>query len=206
MPLDAANRKQALVSLFGVIGIDFKQWQCGDSFFTKHSSCSFDRAACDPNNLLNPLHPSITPFGSDEPQGGPQMMRASRAQTPGEDGSGPKRKSTRKASKPITSGNAPSASCLSQRSLPVLENSSETEIHATSVLNAAKTREVGTIMPLSEVGKASRFGDCSFSEKSRCNVFEVVLQSRERSICPACARSANRARLPAYARGCFGLS
>ncbi|XTI95216.1 hypothetical protein V2W45_1007032 [Cenococcum geophilum] len=35
-------------------------WKCGDSFFTKHSSCSFDRAAHDPNNLLNPLHPSVS--------------------------------------------------------------------------------------------------------------------------------------------------
>lgn len=37
------------------------QWKCGDSFFAKQSSCSFDRAAC-PNNPLNPLRPSITPL------------------------------------------------------------------------------------------------------------------------------------------------
>lgn len=61
-------------------------------------------------------------------------------------------------------------------------------------------------IPLSEVGKASRFGDAALSENTKCNVFEVVLQSKEASMCPACARSPKRAMLPAHARGCFGMS
>jgi hypothetical protein len=39
------------------------QFKCGDSYFTKYSPCSFDRAAHAPGNLMNPLHSSITPFG-----------------------------------------------------------------------------------------------------------------------------------------------
>ena len=35
------------------------KWKCGDIFFTKDSSCSFDHAAHDPNNLLNPFHPLV---------------------------------------------------------------------------------------------------------------------------------------------------
>ncbi|TKA79486.1 hypothetical protein B0A49_03403 [Cryomyces minteri] len=37
------------------------QWTCGDSSFTKYSPCSFDRAARDPHDLLNPLHPLVRP-------------------------------------------------------------------------------------------------------------------------------------------------
>lgn len=60
-------------------------------------------------------------------------------------------------------------------------------------------------VPLSEVGKASRFGDRTLEHKA-CNVFEVVMQRRETTMCPACTRSPRRAQLPAHARGCFGLS
>lgn len=60
-------------------------------------------------------------------------------------------------------------------------------------------------IPVSEIGKASRFGDMTL-KGGKCNVFEVVLQSKEETMCPACARSEKRAKLPAYARGCFGLS
>jgi hypothetical protein len=40
----------------------------------------------------------------------------------------------------------------------------------------------------------------------KCGVFEVVLIRQEMTICPACARSPKRARLPAYARGIYGQS
>lgn len=39
------------------------QWTCGDSFFTKCSSCSFDRALHGADSLLNPVHSSIRPRG-----------------------------------------------------------------------------------------------------------------------------------------------
>jgi hypothetical protein len=61
---------------------------------------------------------------------------------------------------------------------------------------------------LSEIGKASRFGNETLcgTNNNKCNVFEVVLQSKEATVCRACAKSPRRARLPAHARGCFGLS
>lgn len=43
-------------------------------------------------------------------------------------------------------------------------------------------------------------------ENKKCMVFEVVLQTREQTMCPACARSPKRARLPAYARSIFAQS
>jgi hypothetical protein len=74
----------------------------------------------------------------------------------------------------------------------------------------ARNADTGEVIPvaLSEIGKASRFGDETLcgTNKNKCNVFEVVLQSKEATMCPACARSSRRARLPAHARGRFGLS
>lgn len=69
----------------------------------------------------------------------------------------------------------------------------------------AKTGEVITI-PIEEIGKASRINDFTSGENGKCRVFEVVLQQREATICPFCARSPRRRRVPAHARGCFGLS
>lgn len=66
--------------------------------------------------------------------------------------------------------------------------------------------EAISIMPLSGVGKASRCGAQILAESKKCQVFEVVLQQQEMTICPSCARSPRRAALPAHARGCFGLS
>lgn len=60
-------------------------------------------------------------------------------------------------------------------------------------------------MPL-EVGRAAQFGDQTVARNEKCQVFEVVLQQQENTICPSCARSPRRAALPAHARGCFGLS
>jgi hypothetical protein len=197
------------------------QWQCGDSFFTKYSSCSFDRAAHDPNNLLNPLHPSITPFGQDKtgPQSKPCTARSMQAsQQPSKDGL-IRAKANRKP-QPV----------LCRPSLSTIEDPSDNADRArnntkTMTGGDVKTGEVTAALPLSEVGKASRFGDKTLGERSKCNVFEVVLQSKERAMCPACARSPKRAGLPARkyfrssmfercadlillpdARGCFGLS
>lgn len=58
-----------------------------------------------------------------------------------------------------------------------------------------KTSEIAPT--LSDVGKASRFGDPTLNGSSRCTVFEVVLQSQETTACPQCVRSPRRARLPA---------
>ncbi|KAF2691979.1 hypothetical protein K458DRAFT_411665 [Lentithecium fluviatile CBS 122367] len=69
----------------------------------------------------------------------------------------------------------------------------------------AKTGEIIPV-PMLEVGKASRFGDKTLGESNKCNVFEVVQQKKEATICPACARSPRKAWLPAYARGCFAVS
>lgn len=68
-----------------------------------------------------------------------------------------------------------------------------------------RNRDVVPLLPLSEIGKASRFGDKTLSGNI-CTVFEVVLQRKEGSVCPACVKSPRRAQLPAHARGCFGLS
>jgi hypothetical protein len=69
-----------------------------------------------------------------------------------------------------------------------------------------KSGERRPLMPLSEVGQASRFGDKTLRGHSKCTIFEVVLQTKEQTACPACMRSPRRAALPAHARGCFGLS
>lgn len=71
-------------------------------------------------------------------------------------------------------------------------------------ISALNTREGPTRVAPPEV--ASRITDQSIVENTRCQVFEVVLQQNERTICPSCARSPRRAALPAHARGCFGLS
>lgn len=98
--------------------------------------------------------------------------------------------------------------------LPAAESFTPRNTPGTVAANGAKTEyprdaKTGEVIPvpLSEIGKASRFGDKSLGDsESKCNVFEVVLQSKEPTVCPACARSPRRAKLPAHARGCFGVS
>jgi hypothetical protein len=74
--------------------------------------------------------------------------------------------------------------------------------------NATEVKMVAMVagLPLSEIGKASRFGDPALSGEKQCSTFEVVLRRNEKTACPACARNPKRARLPAHARGCFGLN
>jgi hypothetical protein len=196
--------------------IDSTQWQCGDSFFTKYSSCSFDRAAHDPSSLLNPLHPSITPYGwekatsqptADAPRG-PKLPTKTDSRNGGSKGK-PSCKSRPSSSTPV--GNGPN---LSRPDLRTIDDTPHSDTYTSSGNQGAtpkcgrddKPGEVAPLLVLSEVGKASRLGDKTLGESSKCNVFEVVLQTREATKCPACARSPKRARLPAHARGCFGLS
>ncbi|KAF2254807.1 hypothetical protein BU26DRAFT_546937 [Trematosphaeria pertusa] len=165
-------------------------WKCGDSFFTKYSSCSFDRAVHDPNNLLNPLHPSITPCGVVDkatPQPGANINRYT---------AGSKKKTGYKSArkgrhngKLRTNGNnsATWQPTLSLVVLPAAESFTPRNTPGTVAANGAKTEyprdaKTGEVIPvpLSEIGKASRFGDKSLGDsESKCNVFEVVLQSKE---------------------------
>jgi hypothetical protein len=61
----------------------------------------------------------------------------------------------------------------------------------------ANTGRVIEGLSFSEIGTKSRFGDTTLVQEHRCTVFEVVLQSIEASMCPACARNPQRAKLPA---------
>lgn len=190
---------------------DANQWECGDSFFTKYSSCSFDRAV-HPNNPLNPLHPSITPSIED----------SSRWNNTGVPAVGPSR----------TIENVQETIMFVHSDPPTMRKQSRgQEVHFTRAAAASlddgtpkdnhrdpgtngvrvcpeygKKREPISTMPLSEVGKASRSSPRVLAESKKCQVFEVVLQQHETTICPSCARSPRRAALPAHARGCFGLS
>ncbi|CAO2657436.1 Nn.00g035620.m01.CDS01 [Neocucurbitaria sp. VM-36] len=186
-------------------------WKCGESGFTKYSSCSFDRAAHDPNNLLNPLHPSITPSGAEKvaSQSTVDTRRATRGPKD------PKKGGCRSGANGKLDGKSRAIALSSggrgsiRPTVPVNDDTSPP-----TVSNGAKTAhprdgttgEVDPLLPLSEIGKASRFGDQTLGANSKCSVFEVVLQTKETTACPACARSPRRARLPAHARGCFGLS
>ncbi|KAH7126813.1 hypothetical protein B0J11DRAFT_505536 [Dendryphion nanum] len=202
-------------------------WQCGDSFFTKYSSCSFDRAAHDQAGLLNPLHPSITPYGLDNgkhhngnsrghsigmPEGtsagvptGPKMGNKTnkrRWKRPNTDRA--KQETAQKIGQPDAR-----EARLAVIDLSCPGSTIRTTTHTGSEVVYPLDKRTGKTIPISlaEIGKASRFGDVSLGgEGSKCNVFEVVLQTKESSACPACIRSWRRARLPAHARGCFGLS
>jgi hypothetical protein len=196
--------------------VDLIQWECGDSFFTKYSSCSFDRAAHDPSSLLNPLHPSIAPYGWEKATSQPtadaiRSPRGPRLSTKTDSRSGGSKGKSSRNSRPSSStpfGNGP------KPSRPALPDTAHSDIDITSgsqnaTANRGRDDQAGEVVPfppLSEVGKASRFGDKMLGESAKCNVFEVVLQTKELTKCPACARSPKRARLPAHARGCFGLS
>lgn len=188
--------------------LDLTQWQCGDSFFTKYSSCSFDRAAHAPANPINPLHPLITPYGPEKATSQPtvDMGRAPRGpkDTTKVGGRGGVKSNRKHTSRPTSGANG---SGLSQpTSNETASTSIDTHPPSNIKLQDAKAGEVVPLIPLSEVGKASRFGDKTLGTNSKCNVFEVVLQTKETTICPACARSPRRARLPAHARGIYGLS
>ena len=178
------------------------KWKCGDSFFTKYSSCSFDRAAHDPNNLLNPLHPSVRPVC---------FATIPLAETAMPDSRQP---SLSPLQESLTSqGN--DTTCA-HPAIPTIDLSSPSQSTRTDVAamslpsmgvfsQDAKTSACIPI-PLEEIGMASRMSQTSLGENGKCLVFEVVLQRREATMCPFCARSAKRRKLPAHARGCFAPS
>lgn len=185
--------------------VDLIQWQCGESYFTKYSSCSSDRAAQGPNTLLNPLHPSVIlgPPRSETAAGTPAVETFRAQQGPRH----PKRTGCRSSdnaapgqycnSRLFRTQPVPNVSVPCQSGPPITQNAPHTSVHK---------GEIASLMPLSEVGTASRFGDKALAPGRTCDVFEVVLQTKEKSICPACARSPKRARLPAHARGIFASS
>ncbi|KAF2735173.1 hypothetical protein EJ04DRAFT_523112 [Polyplosphaeria fusca] len=195
-------------------------WKCGESYFTKYSSCSFDRAVHSPDNPLNPLHSSIAPIGLDDAQplatngNNVQPRRDSRA------ASGRGRKVDNRKTRVNTNGRSINSQAVGPGAVvsrPPLHHMADPSTYgpqtapassSASSTNYARDAHTGEVIPvpLSEVGKASRFGDRTLGEAAKCHVFEVVLQSQEPTICPACARSPKRAKLPAHARGCYGLS
>jgi hypothetical protein len=156
-----------------------RKWRCGDSFFTKSSSCSFDRAAHSLNNLLNPLHPSITPYG--HPRGTCQHSECTAH----------------------TDEEIKSFSKTGERRVPNLRTDGSQSDLSSSSAQAEQIRDGKTIdvipgLSRLEVGKASWFGDQKLlGSSSKCTVFEVVLRSQETTACPQCVRSPRRARLPA---------
>lgn len=155
------------------------KWRCGDSFFTKSSSCSFDRAAHGPDNLLNPLHPSITPYGQPRETCQPTGFTAYTK----EEIKSFSRSGARRALGLRTDGNKSHLSSSSAQAGQVRDG---------------KTSDVIPGLSQAEVGTAPRFGDQTLlGGSSKCTVFEVVLQSQETTACPQCVRSPRRAKLPA---------
>ncbi|KAF1951682.1 hypothetical protein CC80DRAFT_191473 [Byssothecium circinans] len=162
-------------------------WKCGDRSFTKFSSCSFDRAAHDPSGLLNPLHPSITPCGVDTvtPHA---VINADRRRPPVnnkhhqvgcKENKHQKRSKNKKSSVASSEDNGRSYPLSRSQSLqPMAElrtwpktaaASTSTNGPQTVFARDAKTGQTIPI-PLSEVGKASRFGDKTLAGSNKCNV------------------------------------
>lgn len=191
------------------------QWQCGDSFFTKHSSCSFDRAVL-PNNPLNPLHPSITPLKQDESPGSLKSVEPKLSTAGSSRAMGDARRMTEQRYNSSPEDNAKWQSRGNKPEIPrtalATIGDGAPKYYQAAGTNGVKTvrlsvpRNGSSMVPQPETGKSPQFGDQSFVESTRCQVFEVVLQQYEATICPSCARSPRRAALPAHARGCFGLS
>ncbi|KAF2502932.1 hypothetical protein BU16DRAFT_23855 [Lophium mytilinum] len=177
-------------------------WKCGDSFFTKYSSCSFDRAVHDTSNLLNPLHQFVRPHGRplpcpppSEPDLSPRTCHA----TPNTlSSTSSSRSSSNDTPRPRLA--VPTIDLSSPgRSTYTIENNPST---------CARDAKTGELIPIAmeQIGKMSDINQNNLGESGKCYVFEVVLQRRESTICPFCARSPNRRRLPAHARGCFAFS
>jgi hypothetical protein len=151
---------------------------------------------------LNPLHPSITPLTEKEschPQA--DAYRARKGQKPpGSSINNASRSATARSKGKSTEPHAVRPSPILSR--PV-STTGDDRIPLKSTpgkveeARDAKTGQVIPGLPMSAVGQASRFGDKALSGTSRCNVFEVVFQQKEKTACPACVRSPRRARLPA---------
>jgi hypothetical protein len=191
---------------------------CGDSFFTKCSSCSFNCAA-HPNNPLNPLHPSITPLIHDDltPPSRPGDTTVPAVGTSCTNGIERETNKPTHDDRPKTTMSEQSRGRESKSTHPVLatiddgtpkNNRCDPETHGVRAASPRDGRagEAISIMPLSGVGKAPQCVPQILVESKECQVFEVALQQQEVTVCPSCARSPRRAALPAHARGCLGLS
>ncbi|KAF2270808.1 hypothetical protein CC78DRAFT_573161 [Lojkania enalia] len=185
-------------------------WKCGDSYFTKYSSCSFDRAAHDPDNLLNPLHSSVRPIGFDEAPSRPSVdspvpaKRGLRGSTM--EGERISENRENRADCSYTRRTSNNEASVFGSTYPIIDTSVLNGIYINPVgcgseASYARDAKTGEVIPvlLSEVGKASRFGDKQYGEEGKCHVFEVVLQSKEVTVCPACARSPKRSWGPSLA-------
>ncbi|KAF2000685.1 hypothetical protein P154DRAFT_575740 [Amniculicola lignicola CBS 123094] len=166
-------------------------WKCGESYFTKSSPCSFDRAVHDPDSLLNPLHPSVVPTGLDNKPLSPPSTQAStpNAKKPG------KRSHQKKGRKSNNNNNRSGTPLprlsLSRTPLPTIKDSSNTtspsaqDQFAPDIIYATNTDTGARIpIPLCEVGKASSLGDrnAARGENAKCHIFEVVVQKQEPTI------------------------
>lgn len=178
------------------------QWECGDSFFTRYSSCSFDRAAHSPKNPLNPLHPSITPFIHEDPLSRSRSYNTKTAAFGSSCTNGDEQESiaTKQSSRTRTSTRKQSRSQhtnLPRPALATIDDGTLKDTACTPDVNGVqkasapdgRTGDGISIMPLVEIGKASRFGDQALVESRNCQVFEAVLQQKEATICPSCVRS-----------------
>ncbi|KAF2109262.1 hypothetical protein BDV96DRAFT_636304 [Lophiotrema nucula] len=166
-------------------------WQCGESYFTKYSPCSFDRAIRDPRNtLLNPLHPSIRPIEHEKtpakldttPRSG--SKKNTREQNKAEVG----KSETSQNERPTASREA----SITHLALPTINAGSGNNSPTPDPLNIAdyaRDAQTGAVIPvlLAEVGKASNLSG-TLGEEGKCRVFEVVLDTKETTVCPACAR------------------
>ncbi|KAF2823429.1 hypothetical protein CC86DRAFT_384788 [Ophiobolus disseminans] len=187
-----------------------RMWKCGDSNFTKHLSCSVDRAANDPYNLLNPVHPSIKPCKQERTIPARQLTTGTCRSAKGPESPTPPKAGTGNAvNGPIQKRKReswPSTAAVIARSPTPPRPTSRTIDDCNLVLRSAtpkveharnaRTGEVISGLSLAEVGKVSRFGE-TLGTFGRCSVFEVVLQTNEKTACPAYARSPRRASLPA---------
>jgi hypothetical protein len=161
---------------------------------------------------LSPLHPSIRPLEQDKrtlqsvpgtsrsPEGPKQSSQTGVGDTSAEPGC----KSGRKP-RSIRAHSVPQDPTLPKSGLLPSDRRSAGTTHLVSSSSAVQvpspsntiSEELFPGLPLSENRKASRFGEKALGPRARCNVFEVVLQRKEASICPACAKSPKRAKLPA---------
>ncbi|KAI9674043.1 MAG: hypothetical protein M1829_003886 [Trizodia sp. TS-e1964] len=182
---------------------------CGDSYFTKYSSCSYDRAAHHPNSILNPLHPLMTP----------EIFRTSPSSW---------QHQHHHTLPPPPFPCPPSIDRIPPAALPacdfrisVLSNLDAKVLSPTTKVNAglisppdsldslpreeAPAAKGVPMPPLSAIGIHST-QSVQAGEAGKCYVFEVVLTRQEMYDCPSCRRSIRRRRLPARSRGIFAVS
>ncbi|KAF2817490.1 uncharacterized protein BDZ99DRAFT_470487 [Mytilinidion resinicola] len=155
-------------------------WKCGDSFFTKYSSCSFDRAVHDTNSLLNPLHQSVRPHGRhlpcpppSEPDLSPRTCHAT-----------PNTMSSTSSSR--SSSNDTPRPCLAVPTIDLSSPGRSTYTIENNPSTCARDAKTGELIPIAMelIGKMSDINQNNLGESGKCYVFEVVLQRREPTICP----------------------